>query len=153
MRPHNRLRLLFMLVVPVLLSISCGEVDVTAVDAASVAVEPERETFPVGETRQFTVRVVDAAGNELRGRTVVWTVSDAAVASVDGDGRVTGLATGEARVSAQVENVNGEATVVIMPRPSPARVLARVPWARAAAPCTGRRGSRRPGTCRTGRRG
>src|SRR5690606_36458959 len=95
----------------------CEEVDVTAVDPAEVVLEPVSETLRVGESRQFTAHVVDASGNELRGRTVSWSVSNTSVASVDAEGRVTGVAPGEARVIAQVEGVTGEASVVIMPRP------------------------------------
>jgi uncharacterized protein YjdB len=101
----------------VLFSLSCEEVDVTAVDAASVVLQPELQTFSVGELRQFTARVEDAAGHELRGRTTAWSVSNPTVAEVDDQGRVTGLAPGEARVRAQVEGVAGEATVVITPKP------------------------------------
>ena len=101
----------------ILFSPSCGEVDVTAVNPASVVLVPEQQTFSVGELRQFTARVEDAAGHELRGRTVAWSVSNPTVATVDDEGRVTGLSPGEARVRALVEGIAGEATVVIMARP------------------------------------
>jgi len=70
---------------------------------ASVAVTPVSASTQVGETVQLTATPQDANGNPLSGRTVAWTSSNGAVASVNASGLVTGNATGSAAITATSE--------------------------------------------------
>ena len=59
----------------------------------------------------------------LTGRTIVWTTSDPAVASVDGGGLVTALKAGTVTVTATSEGKTGSASLTVAapahaPRPS-----------------------------------
>lgn len=90
---------------------------------ASVAITPESETIVVGRRVTFRATALDAQGNPLTGRTVVWTSSDPTVAAVSSAGEVLGLAAGTARIRATVEGKSAEATVVVDPVPV-ARVVA-----------------------------
>lgn len=90
---------------------------------ASVAITPESETIVVGRRVTFRATALDAQGNPLTGRTVVWTSSDPTVAAVSSAGEVLGLAAGTAKIRATVEGKSAEATVVVDPVPV-ARVVA-----------------------------
>jgi len=96
---------------------SCRELDVTAVDPVSVEVTPTAETVGVGEARQFEAVARDASGNELRGRSVSWSVADDAVAQVNGDGTVTGMAPGTTTLTASIGGATGQATVTVVKPP------------------------------------
>jgi len=96
---------------------SCRELDVTAVDPVSVEVTPTAETVGVGQARQFEAVARDAAGNELRGRSVSWSVADDAVAQVNVNGTVTGVAPGTTTLMASVGGASGQATVTVVERP------------------------------------
>ena len=53
-----------------------------------------------GQSAQVTATVRDSRGNSLSGRTLTWSTSNAAVAVVDTNGRVTGVSAGGATISA-----------------------------------------------------
>src|SRR5437867_10105890 len=80
---------------------------------ASVAVTPAAATVVVGATVQLTATAKDAADNVLTDRTVTWTSSNAAVATVSGAGLVTGAAEGRATITATSEGQSGEAAVTV----------------------------------------
>src|SRR6266540_80819 len=66
-------------------------VTVVAVPVASVTVTPPTPSVQVGQPVQLAATPRDASGNALNGRVVTWGMSDAAVATVNGDGLVTGV--------------------------------------------------------------
>src|SRR5439155_2339621 len=71
-----------------------SSITVTPVPVASVTVAPATASVPTGGTVQLTATPKDATGNPLTGRTITWQSSNSAIASVNGSGLVTGVATG-----------------------------------------------------------
>jgi uncharacterized protein YjdB len=80
---------------------------------AAVAVDPPSATMLPTDQVNLTARVTDATGNVLAGRVVTWSSSNAAVASVNGSGRVTAVAPGSATISATAEGRSGGATITV----------------------------------------
>jgi uncharacterized protein YjdB len=80
---------------------------------ASVDVTPAIDTVRAGTTLQLTATPRDAGGNPLTGRTITWSTSDGAVATVDTDGLVTGEGNGTATITAEVEGQDGTADVTV----------------------------------------
>ena len=62
----------------------------------------------------MSVTTLDASGNTLTGRTVAWSTSDAAVASVNPSGSVTGESIGEATITATSEGRSGSASITVL---------------------------------------
>jgi uncharacterized protein YjdB len=88
-------------------------VTVTTVPVASVTVTPAAPSLQVGQSAQLTATPRDAGGNALSGRVVTWATSNAAVASVNGSGLVTGVAVGPVTITATSEGQSGSATVTV----------------------------------------
>jgi len=94
-------------------------ITVTHVPVASVSVSPVTGFIQVSQTLQLTASPKDANGNPLSGRTVTWTSSDSAVATVNGSGLVTGRAVGSVTITATSEGKSGSAAInVTAPSPS-----------------------------------
>lgn len=92
---------------------ACQDVSVTPVPVEVVRVEPTDVEILEGEAQQFEVQHVGAAGEELGGRRTDWSVDDQGVASVDDQGRVTGLGVGTTTVRARSEGREGAASVLV----------------------------------------
>jgi len=93
-------------------------VTVTPSPVASVAVAPAAASVIVGATVQLTATPRDANGNPLAGRAVTWQTSDATIASVDGNGLVTGKAVGgPVAITATSEGKSGTSAVTVTPVP------------------------------------
>ena len=104
---------------------------VTPIPVVAVTVTPNRQTLTVGAVVGLTATARDAAGAPLPAGPVRWASSDAAVATVSPDGRVTAVGAGRARVTATSGGVSGSATIEVT---APARpVAAAPPDARAAS--------------------
>jgi len=89
-------------------------ITVTAVPVASVTVTPATASVPTGGTVQLTATPKDANGNPLSGRTITWQSSNSAIASVNGSGLVTGVASGgPATITATSEGQSGSAAVTV----------------------------------------
>ncbi len=86
---------------------------------ASVSVTPATAQLTLGgATSQLTAVARDANGAPLSGRTIVWTTSSAAVATVSQTGVVTAVTAGAATITATSEGRSGTAAVtVIAPDP------------------------------------
>jgi Bacterial Ig-like domain (group 2) len=84
---------------------------------ATLSVTPAEFALVVGDTSQLTVELKDATGATLTGRTVTYSSSDAAVASVNSSGMVTGLAAGTATITATSEGKSGTATTTVTDPP------------------------------------
>ena len=82
---------------------------------ASVSVTGSSSPMTVGATAQLTATPRDATGGALAGRTVTWSTSGAAVASVNGTGLVTAVAPGSATITATSEGIDGTAAVTVVP--------------------------------------
>lgn len=94
---------------------SCGGGDSTGSPApvATVTVTPNPASVQVGGTVQLTSTLKDADGNELSGRSVTWSSDATDVATVDGNGLVSGVAEGSANVTATSETKSGAAAVTV----------------------------------------
>lgn len=93
-----------------------GSVDVTVLaPVASVQVSGAGgvSTVQRGNTLQLTATLRDAGGAILTGRSVTWTSSNAAFASVSASGLVTGTGTGSATITATAEGASGTLQVTV----------------------------------------
>lgn len=91
-----------------------GTADITVRSpVASVEVAPAVDTIRAGTTTQLAATPRDANGNPLTGRTINWSSSDNAVATVDANGLVTGTGNGTATITAEVEGQSNTADVTV----------------------------------------
>ncbi len=97
--------------------LGCDDVAVTAVEVASVAVSPGQVALFPGETVDLTATPRAASGSALEDRTVSWRSEDPAVATVNAQGRVQGVAPGQTRIVATAEGAEGSATITVNARP------------------------------------
>jgi hypothetical protein len=91
-------------------------VHVVAVPVASVDVTLSQSQFMVGEIAVATAELRDQSGNTLTGRAVMWTSSDASIATVAGSGltaTVAAVGEGEATITAASEGISGSAGVTV----------------------------------------
>jgi hypothetical protein len=91
----------------------------TTVPVASVTVTPNPSSVQVGATVQLTATLKDANGTTLTGRTVTWTTSAAAVATVSNSGLVNGVAAGLATITATSEGKSGTSALTVTSVPPP----------------------------------
>jgi len=92
-------------------------ITVTPAPVASVTVSPASGSVSVGGTIQLTATLRDAAGNTLTGRTVNWSSSNTARATVNSSGRVTGIAQGSVTITATGEGRTSSASITVTPAP------------------------------------
>jgi uncharacterized protein YjdB len=83
---------------------------VATVQITGVSITP----LVTGQTVQLVVVLKDASGNVLTGRSVTWSTSNAAVASVSSSGLVTGVTTGTATITATSEARVGSVPVTVV---------------------------------------
>ena len=93
---------------------------------ASVTLAPDSALLIPGESRSFTATTRDAGGTVLTGRSVGWSSSNAAVASVSSTGTVTAVAAGQALVIATSEGKADSAAIRVVV-PEQRLVFDRVP--------------------------
>jgi uncharacterized protein YjdB len=94
-----------------------ANVTVTPVPVATVALSPRRRATRITDC-VHDATLSDARGDPLLGRTVTWSSSNAAVATVDGTGLVTGVgAGGPVTVTAASEGRSGTASITVTPAP------------------------------------
>jgi uncharacterized protein YjdB len=86
---------------------------VTPVPVASVSVSPASASVTTGQTVQLTATPRDASGSALAGRVVTWGSSNTAVATVNGNGLVSGVTVGSATITATSEGKSGTAAVTV----------------------------------------
>jgi Bacterial Ig-like domain (group 2) len=92
-----------------------GSVPITVnpVPVASVTVTPGTPSVKAGSTLQLAATVKDASGSVLNGRTVTWSVSNTAIATVSSSGLLTGVAAGTVNVTATCEGVTSTVAVTV----------------------------------------
>ena len=84
------------------------------VAVSTVVVSPATATISAGGTQQFTATLLDAAGNTITGRTVTWSSSNMAIATVNSStGLATGVAPGTATITGTSEGKTGAATLTV----------------------------------------
>jgi uncharacterized protein YjdB len=84
---------------------------------AAVTLTPASTAVVVGGTVQLTARTTDAAGNVLAGRSVTYSSSNTALATVSAAGLVTAALPGTVTITATSEGRTGTATVRVDPVP------------------------------------
>src|SRR6058998_2908299 len=80
---------------------------------ASVDVTPPSASVEAGQTVQLTATPKDAGGAQLSGRTVTWSSSNTAVATVSNSGLVSGVTPGSATITATSEGKSGTSSVTV----------------------------------------
>jgi serine/threonine protein kinase len=102
---------------------------------ASVEVRPPELRLVQGRSAPLGAVTRDSAGSVLEGRRIEWLSSDPSVARVSGSGMVSGVAAGQAIITATSEDVASEPPVQVTVEAAPAparRAVVRmliVPWA------------------------
>ena len=89
------------------------EVTVRITPVANVVVNAMPALMETGDQQALAARLTDAAGRVLSGRTVTWTSSNPAVASISAAGVVSALTTGTVTITATSEGKTGSATTTI----------------------------------------
>ncbi|MFN8650336.1 MAG: Ig-like domain-containing protein [Gemmatimonadales bacterium] len=104
---------------------------VTVVEAtvpvSSVMLSTALRFIKVGETTHWSATVRDPKGKELTDRTVSWTSSAPQVATVSGDGSITGVAPGTADIQVSVEGKTASFGITVTAAPAPPPVVATNP--------------------------
>ena len=85
----------------------------TAAGVASVRLTPTTATLGIGQNVDLTATPLDANGAALTGRTVTFSTSAPAIATVASTGRVIGLAPGTATITATSEGRSATATITV----------------------------------------
>jgi len=96
--------------VPVTVTAATGSGGATV---ASIAVTLNASTLVAGQTTQASANLKDGSGNAITGPSIVWTTSDATIASVNGTGLVTALKAGTVTVRATSGGVTGSAALAV----------------------------------------
>jgi len=87
------------------------------VPVASVLVASPAEAMYVSQVVQLAITPRDSLGRVLTGRRVSWSTSDAARATVDAQGKVTGTGTGSVTITANCEGKLATVTLSLLARP------------------------------------
>jgi Tol biopolymer transport system component len=82
---------------------------------ASVRVSPASDTTIVHGTVQLTATPLDSNGQTVGGRTITWSSSDPALATVSTTGLVSAHALGDVTITAKVDAKSGTATLSLAP--------------------------------------
>jgi len=88
-------------------------VTTTVVPVRTVSVAPATVNIAVNDTVRLRASLADSTGSALFGRTIQWTTSDAAVATVLTGGLVRGIAPGTVTITALSEDHTGTAVVTV----------------------------------------
>ena len=96
-----------------------SSITVTLAPVNTVTVTPSSASLVVGitPTQQLTATLRDAANNVLTGRVVTWTSSNAAAATVDGNGLVTAVGAGATTITATSETKTGTSSITVTVAP------------------------------------
>ena len=81
---------------------------------ATVEVSPSADTIGLGSTLQLTAEGFDENGDAVVGAAFSWESSDAAVATVDASGLVTGVTVGGATITASAGSGQGTVEITVM---------------------------------------
>ena len=79
----------------------------------TVTVSPTSASVTAGATTTLTATVKDQYGNAMTGQTVTWSTSNAAAATVNGTGVVTGVAAGSATITATSSGKTGTSAITV----------------------------------------
>ena len=103
-----------------------AEIPVTVIpeSPANVTVLPATITLRETNTRQFVAVARNAQGNIINGRTFRWSTSNSSLASIDQNGLLIAIRSGNVVVAADADGVVGQSSVTITPVPIGACSLA-----------------------------
>ena len=90
--------------------------------AGSVAVSPAEAAIALGDTLRLAAEARDANGHPVEGAEFLWASSDEAVATVDASGLATGVAAGEAAITATSDGVQPGVRQLTVLAPVPAEI-------------------------------
>ncbi|MCA9738317.1 MAG: Ig-like domain-containing protein, partial [Gemmatimonadetes bacterium] len=99
-----------------LLVAACDTVAVAPLPVGRVEISPRSVDVAIGGSVQLSASAVGEDGNPLPGVAISWRSSDADVALVDSQGRVTGLEEGLAAITATVAGVTASAAINVRER-------------------------------------
>src|SRR5881397_139615 len=91
-----------------------------AQNVSEVQVAPPSVTIKVGERNGLLATAFDRVGNVIPTARVIWSSNNVAVAKVDNNGTVTGVAGGIAIIEARVGARKGQAAVQVLGAAAPA---------------------------------
>jgi hypothetical protein len=92
----------------------------------TVTVSPPSASIQTGTTTTLSASVKDQQGNVMTGQTIAWSTDNAAAATVNSSGVVSGIAAGSATIAAASSGVSGTATITVTSTPPPAPVVTTV---------------------------
>lgn len=101
--------------------------------ASTVDIQPQGATVAVSQTVQLQAVPRDADGQPLTGQSIIWSSDDPAVAMVDQDGLVTGVALGAVTIFARAGTATGTSTVSVGPTVASVDISPDVPTLRPGA--------------------
>jgi uncharacterized protein YjdB len=90
-----------------------ASIDVTGASVETVEVSPPAANVAIGESIQLQATARDGSGAVITGRPVSWSSDNAAVVSVDGNGRATGVTAGATRIVATVDGRTGATNISV----------------------------------------
>ena len=93
-----------------------ASVNVLSQPAASVTVALASNSLDVGQTTQATATLLTSSGSAFTGPTVAWQSSNPAIAAVNANGVVTGVARGTVTISAVADGKTGGAALTVGPK-------------------------------------
>ncbi len=108
---------------------ACGGKDNAPVNVARIVVTPASPTVVVDESVVLEAQTLDASGNVLTGRPVVWQSESAIIATVTQTGLLTGVASGSVGITARSEGKEARVTVAVVAPP-----LASITFSALASP-------------------
>ncbi len=88
-----------------------ANVSVSLMPVARVVVTPTEVSIGAGKNATLSARAMDALGNTLVGRAVVWSSNDTRIVTVDQSGVVRGVRRGSSVITVTSEGKSGTATV------------------------------------------
>ena len=92
----------------------------------TVTVSPPSASIQTGTTTTLSATVKDQQGNVMTGQTIAWSTDNAAAATVNSSGVVSGVAAGSATIAAASSGVSGTATITVTSTPPPPPVVTTV---------------------------
>lgn len=99
-------------------------ITVSFVPINTIDVSLAQSSVQAGATSQATATPHDASGNVLTGRTITWSSSNTAVATVNANGLATSVAPGSADITATSEGKTGFSTLTVTaPPPAPVAIV------------------------------
>lgn len=115
MKPGARIRILAALVAAACVSDTTGGGALLVV--SQIDVQPPGASIILGATQQLTATPKTSSGITVPNRPVTWSSSDLGIATVSTSGLVTGVAVGQATITAHVDDVTADVAVNVTPKP------------------------------------